>query len=108
MCSKCDDVKEKLSRKPGDEIIFYLNNIEEGRAVLIEPKLSWSDSVPFPIQESEEGKENCEQVNVVSKTWIVEFFGDKFSPKFRTTRKVLEFHSCGDIAFLEENEDLNY
>ena len=36
MCSKCEDVKEKLSRKPGDEIIFYLNNIEEGRAVLIE------------------------------------------------------------------------
>lgn len=103
ICEKCEELKNRLKKSAGDVVTIFLNGKEEGRAILVEPKPSWSDSCPFPIQESEE-EGGCEQVNVVSKSWVVEFIGDKFNNKFTTCRKVLEFYSCGELT-IEDDED---
>ena len=102
ICEKCEDLKNKLLKKPGDIITIYLGELPEGNAVLVEPRPSWSDTVPFPIQDVDD--EACEQVNVISRSWVVDFIGDKFTRKFRTVRKVLEFHSCGEIEKQDDEE----
>ena len=104
ICEKCGELKNRLKKSAGDTINIYLEGKLEGKAILIEPKPSWSDSVPFPIQESEE-EGGCEQVNVISRSWIVKFIKDRFSNSFTTSRKGLEFHSCGELQIEDEEND---
>lgn len=100
MCEICEEQKVKLLKNIGDSI-YNENELLK----LIDRKPSWSDTTPYSIQDDDNG---CEQINVVGRTWVVDVLPrSKFDSLFRTTRKLLEFHSCGMLHIPDEidNED---
>ncbi len=102
-CKTCEELQIELYRIPGDKVNILLGDTLQEKVVLVHKRPSWSDTTPYPIQEAEDG---CTQVNAVTAMWVVDICPqDKFQIPFRTSRKIIEFHSCGEFHIPDEDDN---